>query len=159
MGKARKKFITSPRFFALFLFLLLVSGGNLFVSAQTSNTNNANKKSLLARIPVLNKVEAFRLKNYNQCGQRSVQYGKLLDGKDFNKIIDATKRDLAYEATQKALPPDLRKTDEAQNYGGPKNFLNYHYSNLCAKFFGSTLFYYGALVLLLLIIIKSLFKK
>ena len=144
MGNNCKKFIIRAGFFGLFCFLFFALVGSTSVFAETKNAN---------------KVESFRLRNYNQCGQKFVEYGKLLGNKDFNQIIDATKRDLAYEATQKALPPDLRKADEAQNYDDPKNFLNYHYSNLCAKFFGSTLFYYGALVLLLLIIIKSLFKK
>ncbi len=149
-----------------FIFAVLVVTfsftGTIFVHAQ--NVKPAIKtenKSFIQTIPGLKQIEAFRIEKYNQCQNNYLKYKKLIADKDLNTIIDTTKRDLAYEATQNALPEDLR---QPTNYGytagldDSKNFIKYHTNGMCAKFFGSTFYYYGVLVLLLLVIIKGFSK-
>ncbi len=133
-----------------------------FVHAQTTKAAiKTENKSFIQTIPGLRQVEAFRIEKYNQCQNNYLKYKKLVADKDLNTIIDTTKRDLAYEATQNALPEDLR---QQTNYGytagldDSKNFIKYHTNGICAKFFGSNLYYYGVLVLLLLVIIKGFSK-
>lgn len=153
MGNFCKKCIT---FAVVFVGIFLMFSG---VSAQAVKTQN---KSLIESVPWLRNVEAFRTKNYAQCQQKNTEYGVLIKGKNLNVIIDTTKRDLAYEATQKALPEELRKTNNQPANSGFvdfTNFIKYHINGACAKVLGSKLIYYGFLVLVLLILLKSFFKK
>lgn len=153
MGNFCKKNVV---FIAIFFGIFLTVSS---VSAQAIKTQN---KSLIESIPWLRNVEAFRTKNYTQCKQKNTEYGKLIKGKDLNVIIDTTKRDLAYEATQKALPEDLRKTNNQpgnSSFTDFTNFIKYHINGVCAKALGLKFIYYGFLTLVLLIILKSFFKK
>jgi hypothetical protein len=142
-------------------FLMLCLGIAGSVSAQTAQTVKTENKSLIESVPGLNQVEAFRVKQYNQCQTNYIKYKQLVADKDLNTIIDTAKRDLAYDATQNALPEELRQPTNysyTAGYSDSGNFIKYHANGLCSKFFGSTLFYYGALVLVLLIIIKGFSK-
>ncbi len=149
--------------FIFLAFIVTISfAGTSFVHAQaTKDAIKTENKSFIQTVPGLKQVEAFRVEKYNQCQTNYLKYKKLVANKDLNTIIDTTKRDLAYEATQNALPEDLR---QATNYGytagldDSKNFIKYHTNGICAKFFGSTFYYYGVLVLLLLVIIKGFSK-
>lgn len=141
---------------AIFVSIFLTVSG---VSAQAIKTQN---KSLIESVPWFRNIESFRTKNYTQCQQKNTEYGKLIKGKDLGVIIDTTKRDLAYEATQKALPEELRKTNNQpanSGFADFTNFIKYHTNGACAKALGSKLIYYGFLVLILLILLKSFFKK
>jgi hypothetical protein len=142
---------------ALFIFLFIFSMAS-FANAQ--NVVKTTNKSFIESVPGLKQIEAFRVKHYNQCQVKYMEYGKTISGKNANQIIDSTKRDLAYEATQKALPENLRQTNNVSglSYEEPKNFVNYHANGICSKFLGSQFIYYGILILLLLVIIKSFSK-
>lgn len=147
--------------FAVFVIVTLF-GGTGFVFAQTVKTViKTEDKSLVQTFPGLKQLEAFRVKKHNECQANYVKYKKLVADKDLNTIIDTTKRDLAYEATQNALPEDLRQPTNYGYTGGyddSKNFIKYHSNGICTKFFGSTFYYYGVLALLLFIIIKGFSK-
>ncbi|MBP6912890.1 MAG: hypothetical protein KBB86_03065, partial [Candidatus Pacebacteria bacterium] len=115
--------------FILTLSTYLFTGAG-FVFAQTIKTTiKTEDKSLTQTLPGLKQLEAFRVKKQNECQVNYVKYKKLVADKDLNTIIDTTKRDLAYEATQNALPEDLR---QPTNYGytagldDSKNFIKYH---------------------------------
>lgn len=147
--------------FTVFIVTVSFTGAGLVHAQATKAAIKTENKSLIQTIPGLKQVEAFRLEKYNQCQTNYLKYKKLVADKDVNTIIDTTKRDLAYQATQNALPEDLR---QATNYGytagldDSKNFIKYHANGLCSKFFGSSLYYYGVLVLVLLIIVKGFSK-
>lgn len=126
------------------------------LSANIAFAKTESKASFFD-LPGIKQVEGFRLNNLKQCTANFDKYGKLLGDKNFNKIVDGAKRDLAYNATQQALPESLRQNgiDSAINYDEPKNFLNYHLNGLCVKLFGSQTIYYAICVLLIIIILKG----
>lgn len=136
------------------LFLVIVCFFNGLVFAQTKSSSS------IFNLPGLKQVEAFRTEKLKMCQQKFQDYDQLVGDKNLNEIFDSTKKDLAYKATQQALPEDLRidNPDFMVNYDAPKNFFSYHLNGLCVRFFESTLIYYGVLVLIILIIIKSFSK-
>jgi hypothetical protein len=140
--------------FAVYVISLSFMGVK-FAYAQTIKTEN---KSFTQTVPGFKQIEDFRVQKHNQCQTNHLKYKKLVADKDINTIIDTTKRDLAYDATQNALPQDLRQPTNygyTAGYSDSKNFINYHINGMCSTFFGSNFYYYGALVLVLLVIIKS----
>lgn len=126
------------------------------LSANIAFAKTESKASFFD-LPGIKQVEGFRLKNLKQCTANFDKYGKLIGDKDLDQILDGTKRDFAYNATQQALPESLRQNniDLTLNYDEPKNFLNYHLNSLCVKLFGSQTIYYAICILLIIIILKG----
>src|SRR5574343_523529 len=120
----------------------------------------AKNTGSILNLPVVKQIEAFRVKTYISCSQK---HASLVDTvKSPDDALNSAKRDIAYQATQNALPEDLRQIDEDLGKTGLKDaraLVDYHANGICARFVGSNFLYYGVMMILALIILKALFKK
>lgn len=120
----------------------------------------SNTKSSILDLPIIKQVEAFRVGQNDKClANKQVLSDKI---KEKETIIENAKKDVAYQATQNMLPQDLRLGQDQVTSTGlqdARSYFDYNLNNVCSKFFGSINFFYIALVVLLLVVLKAFFKK
>lgn len=146
-------------FLPIKLLLIFISFLGFFqpVYAQNEKLIKTEDKGFAESIPGLKQVEGFRMQSYQKCVVAQGNYDSQYSDKSTGTIIDTTKRDLAYQATQGVLPDSLRQTDDEFGRTGlndSQDLIKYHANGICAKFLGSQLIFYGLSIIALLIIIK-----
>lgn len=120
----------------------------------------SNSKDSILNLPIIKQIEAFRIGQNDKClANKQVLSDKI---KEKEVIIENAKKDVAYQATQNMLPQDLRLDENQVASTGLQDarvYFDYNLNNACSKFFGSINFFYVALAVILLIVLKAFFKK
>lgn len=141
------------------LFLISFGVFNFYslTYADTEKLIKTQDKGFAESVPGLKQLEEFRMKSYDKCIVAQGEYDSQYSDKKTDTILDKTKRDLAYQATQGVLPDSLKQQDNDFGKTGIKDshdLVKYHLNGICGKFLGSQFIFYGISVIILLIIIK-----